>query len=141
MHLKKPWGITTSESRWTGWFLYFLGAQIDKSPQWLYYQQYKTLINPPLLDGGTLIDLGIIARSLISALLSYDFKLRIPTKKSRLAQGFIGGVFMGYGARLVMGCNIGGFFSAIPQLAFNGWVFFVGLLIGGYIGAKLVVKL
>jgi len=48
---------------------------------------------------------------------------------------------MGYGARLVMGCNIGGFFSAIPQLAFNGWVFFVGLLIGGYIGAKLVVKL
>jgi hypothetical protein len=138
---KKPWGITTSESRWTGWFLYALDVQIDKAPQWLYYQQYKTLINPPLLDSGTLIDMGIIAGALISALLAYDFKLRVPAKKSRLAQGFIGGVLMGYGARLAMGCNIGGFFSAIPQLAFNGWVFFIGLLIGGYIGAKLVVKL
>lgn len=138
---KKPWGITTSESRWTGWILYTLGIQIDSSSRWLYYQQYKTLLHPPLLEGGTLIDIGIIVGAFISALLAYDFKIRIPVKKSRLVQGFIGGVFMGYGARMAMGCNIGGFFSAVPQLALNGWVFFMGLLIGGYLGSKVVVKL
>ena len=43
---------------------------------------------------------------------------------------------MGYGARLAMGCNIGGFFSAIPSLALNGWVFGLGL-----IGVQIIKRL
>lgn len=41
---------------------------------------------------------------------------------------------MGYGAGLAMGCTVGAFFSAIPSLALNGWVFGVALAGGAYLG-------
>jgi uncharacterized protein len=88
-----------------------------------------------------LLNLGVIAGAFIAASLASEFKLRIPKQPLRYAQSIGGGVLMGYGAGLALGCTVGAFFSAIPSLALNGWVFAGSLAVGAYIGVKLLNRI
>jgi uncharacterized protein len=85
-----------------------------------------------------LLNLGVIAGAFIAASLASEFKLRIPKQPLRYVQSIGGGALMGYGAGLALGCTVGAFFSAIPSLALNGWVFAGSLAGGAYIGVKLL---
>ena len=136
----KPWGITTAISRWGGWLLIETGL-MDQANVWAYYEQYKLVSNPPLTSGSTLLNFGLIFGAFATAILAGEFKIRVPAKKIRFAQGFVGGLLMGFGARLGMGCNIGAFFTQIPSLALAGWIFAPGLAIGAWIGVKALKKL
>ena len=49
-------------------------------------------------------------------------------------------MIMGYGAGLGVGCTLGAFFSAVPSLALNGWVYAVGLAVGAYIGVQWIKR-
>jgi hypothetical protein len=140
---KKPWGITTAESRWVGWLLRLGGYPAENL---LYFGDKpagKELLKhiPPWLSGGSVLDWGLIFGAFIGALLASEFKWRFPANRFRYGQALAGGVLMGYGARLAMGCNIGGFFSAIPALGLNGWVFGGGLLIGAFLGVQAIKRL
>ncbi len=136
----KPWGVTTAMSRWGGWMLEKIGL-MDQTDLWAYYTQYKLLDNPPHMSGSTLLVLGLIFGAFATALLAGEFKVRVPAKKIRFAQGLIGGLLMGFGARLAMGCNIGAFFTAVPSLALAAWIFVPGLAIGAWLGTKALRKL
>lgn len=94
-------------------------------------------------DGGWLtsaftLDAGLVVGAFLAALASSEFKLRTPRRPSRYLQAIGGGVLMGYGAGIAVGCTIGAFFSAIPSLALNGWVFGVSLAGGAFLGALLI---
>ncbi len=84
---------------------------------------------------------GIVVGSFSAALIANEFKLRISKSFIRYIQSFIGGIGMGYGAGLAIGCTIGAFFSAIPSLALSGWVFAFSLFVGAFIGSKIITKL
>jgi uncharacterized protein len=88
-----------------------------------------------------LLNLGVIAGAFIAASLASEFKLRIPKQPLRYVQSIGGGVLMGYGAGLALGCTVGAFFSAIPSLALNGWVFAGALALGAYVGVKVLNRL
>jgi uncharacterized protein len=88
-----------------------------------------------------LLNLGVIAGAFIAASLASEFKLRVPKQPLRYVQSMGGGVLMGYGAGLALGCTVGAFFSAIPSLALNGWVFAGALAIGAYAGVKILNRL
>lgn len=98
-------------------------------------------------DGGGLVtpsftlDAGLIAGSLVAALLAGEFKLRFPHVKTRYLQSLGGGALMGYGAGLALGCTIGAFFSAIPSLALSGWVFGLSLFAGAFLGVQAIKRL
>jgi len=51
-----------------------------------------------------------------------------------------GGLLMGYGARLAMGCNIGALFSGTASLSLHGWVFWLFLIVGAYVGSQILVR-
>jgi uncharacterized membrane protein YedE/YeeE len=85
-----------------------------------------------------LLNLGVIAGAFIAASLASEFKLRVPKQPLRYLQSIGGGVLMGYGAGLALGCTVGAFFSAIPSLALNGWVFAGALAVGAYVGVKVL---
>jgi len=46
----------------------------------------------------------------------------------------IGGLLMGYGARLSFGCNIGALFSGIATGSLHGWLWFAAAFAGSYAG-------
>lgn len=52
----------------------------------------------------------------------------------------LGGLLMGYGARIAYGCNIGALYSGIASLSLSGWVFAVAMFFGAVVGSKLLVK-
>ena len=129
------WGVTTEFTRWGGHLLGFFGVDVSG---WLYFQQIG-IKGMPWDRGSGWIVIGMFLGALIWALLSTNFKIRMPKQRIRLVQGFVGGTIAGFGARLAMGCNLGSFFSAIPQFSFHGWIFMAGLFVGTYIGTKIVL--
>lgn len=84
---------------------------------------------------------GMVMGSFIAALYAGEFKIRLPRQKTRYTQAIGGGIFMGYGAGLAMGCTIGAFFSAIPSLAVNGWVFALFLAVGAWVGTLIIQRI
>ena len=100
--------------------------------------KYITRIINPHLYSTSILNFGIIAGALASALMAKQFQVRsAPTRE--LSKAVIGGTLMGIGASLSFGCNIGGFFSAISALSMSGVAMMCGLIIGSLIGLKLLV--
>ena len=69
-----------------------------------------------------------------------NFKFKKIKSLKQVVAAILGGLLMGYGARLAGGCNIGALFSGIASLSLSGWVFAVFLLAGAWIGSKLLAK-
>ena len=84
---------------------------------------------------------GIIPGSFLASKLSGEFKIRMPKNPVRLFQSFGGGLFMGYGAGLAIGCTLGSFFSAIPSMSLSGWLFGLSLSIGAFFGTKIISRI
>lgn len=59
----------------------------------------------------------------------------MPTKS--LAAALIGGIFLGYGARIAYGCNIGAYFSGIASASLHGWLWLVAAFAGNVLGTRL----
>jgi len=96
---------------------------------------------PGQLTWGLMINGGIILGAMVSSILSGDFRLKWIKHKKQYLQVLLGGILMGYGAGLASGCTIGGFFSAVPSLGLNGFVFGGAIAIGAFIGVKIVSKI
>jgi uncharacterized membrane protein YedE/YeeE len=54
-----------------------------------------------------------------------------------LVAAIIGGLLLGYGARLAYGCNIGAYFSGISSASLHGWLWLAAAFAGGILGTKL----
>lgn len=93
------------------------------------------------INTGTMLDGGVIFGSLIAALFAGEFKIRVPRQPVRYAQSIGGGALMGYGAGIAAGCTIGAFYSAVPSLGLNGWVFGLALLVGAFGGVQIIKHL
>ena len=85
-----------------------------------------------------MLNVGIVAGAFTAALLAREFRPRVPRGPRRYVQSLGGGVVMGYGAGLGLGCTLGAFFSAIPSLALNGWIYVIALAVGAYAGTSLI---
>ena len=87
------------------------------------------------------VTVGLLPGAAIGALLAKEFKLRVPRSAVRYAQSFGGGLFMGYGSGLAIGCTIGAFFSSIASLSVSGWLFGLALAGGAYLGVRTIQRI
>ncbi|GBD10723.1 hypothetical protein HRbin23_00368 [bacterium HR23] len=143
-----PWGVTGPLYQWMEALWRPLGVYLVPLPPLMGLDQFGGACNPALkpptafgLTHDAMLVLGMVAGSFISAALAGEFRVRVPRQRRRYLQSFGGGVLMGYGAALALGCTLGAFFSAIPSLALNGWLFALGLLGGSFLGASLLRRL
>lgn len=84
--------------------------------------------------------LGIVVGALIAALLSGEFKIRFP-KWGMMAQAFLGGLIMGFGAVTSGGCNVTHILSGIPQLSIGSFVAAIAIALGAWVTAYLMFVL
>jgi uncharacterized protein len=94
-----------------------------------------------VVTGSTLLDAGLVVGALLAALAAREFKIRLPRQRRRYVQSLGGGTLMGYGAGIGVGCTLGAFFSAIPSLGLNGWVFGLALLVGAGLGTQIIRRI
>jgi uncharacterized membrane protein YedE/YeeE len=92
-----------------------------------------TVVKQALLSNNGLFVGGLVLASLASALVAGEFKPRLP-RFDEVWRGLAGGVLMGWGAMIALGCTVGVLLSGIHAGALSGWVFlffcFAGIAAG-----------
>lgn len=135
----KPWAITGGITHLSGWFLIKLGIP---AADWPYFQLGNAsegnhiFVNHPLLY----LALAMVVGSFFSSFIAGEFRLNCPKSMITITMGFIGGLMLGYGASIALGCNIGGFLSGVSSFLLHGWVLGLFMLIGSYFGGKLILR-
>lgn len=100
----------------------------------------------PLDSWVVFVTLGALAGGFASGWLNHRVKLetnkgpRVPTRV-RWVMAFIGGAFMGYGARMARGCTSGQALSGGAVLSVGSWAFMFAVFGGAYALAYFVRKL
>lgn len=131
----QPWGVTSAFALWGSKAALALGIDVT---QWGYWQGARaaSLSQPVFMDGTSVLNFGIMIGAFLASSLGGLFVLKkIPLKTA--AASIIGGLLMGYGARLAFGCNVGAYFSGIASLSVHGWVWAVMALAGTYVALYL----
>jgi hypothetical protein len=132
---KHGWGVTGVFSLWGAWIV----KPIANISTW-------ANLNADTFNAGffqssvSVRNLGIILGALLAVLLASQFKIKKIKSWRQVVAAIIGGLLMGYGARVALGCNIGALFTGIASLSLAGWVFFLFLFGGAAVGSKLLVK-
>ena len=81
---------------------------------------------------------ALITAGLIQYYFGADFSLaRLRDVLGLLIAAVVGGLLLGYGARLAYGSNIGAYFSGIVSGSLHGWLWLVAAFFGNVVGTKL----
>ncbi len=79
-------------------------------------------------DNGIFV-LALVAAAWASALLAGQFRIEKKSPRA-IASALSGGILLGFGAMIALGCTIGTLLSGISALAVSGWVFAIAMVIG-----------
>jgi uncharacterized membrane protein YedE/YeeE len=132
-----PWSITWGFTLWAAKVAVALGWDPATSPFWSGAFQQAALGRSILADTTSVMNVGIVTGALMAAALAGKLRAgrRIPLLS--LMAAVIGGLMLGYGARLAYGCNIGAFFSGVASTSLHGWVWILAAVVGNVIGVRL----
>jgi uncharacterized membrane protein YedE/YeeE len=100
----------------------------------------------PLDSWIVMLTIGTIAGGFVSGWLNGRVKVETNkgphiSKRTRWVMAFIGGGFMGYGARMARGCTSGQALSGGAVLSVGSWAFMLAVFAGAYALAYFVRKL
>ena len=97
----------------------------------------RRLRSSVLNDVTSVMDFGIILGALLAAILAGRFAPIWKVSMPSMAAAVIGGLLLGYGARIAYGCNIGAYFSGISSGSLHGWLWLVAAFAGNIAGTRL----
>jgi len=137
-----PLGVTGELSAWSSSIFGRLGVSPGHLEGLDQFSGCNLVDAPPgLLTNTFMLDVGLVFGAFAASVMASEFKIRVPRQPVRYLQSAIGGTLMGYGAGIALGCTIGAFFSAIPSLGLNGWLFALGLLGGACVASRIIRRL
>jgi uncharacterized membrane protein YedE/YeeE len=131
----RPWGVTSAFALWGSKMVAATGVDVAS---WSYWQTRSAELQGSVLNDVTsVMNFGIVLGALTAAGLAGRFAptWRVPARS--LAAAVIGGLMLGYGARIAYGCNIGAYFSGISSASVHGWVWFAAAFAGNAAGTRL----
>lgn len=130
----RPWGITSAFALWGAKVARVFGVPVDAWPYWSSPGQLATLNGSVVRDVTSVMDAGIVAGALLAALLAGRFRPRWSVPARSLAAAIVGGLLLGYGARVAYGCNIGAYFSGVASGSLHGWLWLPAAFAGNVLG-------
>jgi uncharacterized membrane protein YedE/YeeE len=133
----RPWGITSAFALWGAKAAQAVGFDVASWPYWASKANAAALASPVSRDVTSVMDIGIVLGAMLAAGLAgrYAPVWRLPLRS--LIAAVVGGLLLGYGARLAYGCNIGAYFSGIVSGSLHGWVWLVAAFFGNVVGTRL----
>jgi uncharacterized membrane protein YedE/YeeE len=132
-----PWSVTYGYTIWGAKIFSALGYDFSHANFWQWPGNKQALTSSVLSDTSSLTDFGMLFGAMAAAAATKPFAATAwPPLKSLLAAG-VGGLLMGWGARLGFGCNIGAFVGGVASGSLHGWVWFAAALPGCLIGIRL----
>lgn len=134
----RPWGITQAFATW--------GSQLAETAGladpvfWVYWEdptRIDLLHRPLSQDTMTLMNIALVLGAFLAAGLAGRFAPDWRIGWRPLVAAVLGGLMMGYGARMAMGCNVSAFFSGVASGSLHGWIWIAAALPGNLIGVWL----
>ncbi|AUC08329.1 YeeE/YedE family protein [Acinetobacter lwoffii] len=133
----RPWGVTSALAVWGAKGATLVGVDVASWDYWQKAGNAKALAESLWFDITSMMNFGIMLGALLAASLAGKFAPNFNIPKRSLIAAVVGGLMLGYGARLAYGCNIGAYFSGIASGSLHGWLWLVFAFIGNGIGVKL----
>ncbi len=132
-----PWGVTSGYMLWGAKLADLAGIDVTSFTFWSWEFNRRALEGSLFAHDTSTMNFGILLGALLAAGLAGKFapSLRIPGKL--ILASVVGGLMMGYGARLAFGCNIGAFFSGVASGSLHGWLWLLCAIPGNLLGVKL----
>lgn len=127
-----PWAVTSGFLVWGGQIADALGLPIA---DWPFWQSNRWMLEISVFSHAiSVTDFGLLIGAFLGAGLAgrYRPSLRLPGRSA--AAALIGGLMLGYGARLAYGCNIGAYFSGIASGSLHGWLWLAAAFAGNWLG-------
>ena len=121
----KAWGVADGVQNWGNWVLLGMGVEVGEQ-------------SPPWMHTTSVVLIALVVGAGISALLAGEFRIRMTTRRD-LIRSALGGILLGIGSTLGLGCTIGGFFTAYSAMSLAGPLFMLGLMVGAWVGLKVLV--
>lgn len=132
-----PWSVTFGFGLWGAKTISALGVPVETWQFWTWPGPARALSNSVLADVTSVMNFGIILGAALAAGLAGKFAPKAVVPFASFLAAAIGGVLMGYGARLSFGCNIGALFSGIASGSVHGWLWFACAFAGSLGGIAL----
>ncbi len=132
-----PWSITWAFTLWGAKVARALGWDPAGDAFWGEGFQREALEASVFADTTSVMDLGLVLGAFAVAGTAGAFRLRHRISAGAALTAALGGLAMGYGARIAYGCNIGAFFSGVASTSLHGWLWIAAALPGCWLGLKL----
>src|SRR5256885_8590503 len=132
-----PWSVTFGFTVWGAKLATLAGFDFSHAEFWQWSGPKRALAESILSDTSSLTDLGMIFGAMAAAAAAKPFaRTAWPPARSLIAAA-LGGLLMGWGARIGFGCNIGAFVGGVASGSLHGWIWFAAALGGCAIGIRL----
>ncbi|SFV30329.1 hypothetical protein SAMN05216456_0984 [Devosia crocina] len=129
-----PWSITYGFGLWGAKFADAVGIPVASWEFWTWPAQAQALNSSVLADSVSVMDFGLVLGAAAAAAIAGKFAPKAKLPLGSLLAAVVGGLLMGYGARLSFGCNIGALFSGIATGSLHGWLWFAAAFVGSLAG-------
>jgi uncharacterized membrane protein YedE/YeeE len=135
------WSITFAFGLWGAKIWQALGGELVNWSYWLSGYPAQALDKSVLADVTSVMDIGIILGAVLAAGLANSFDRQKTIRWRLLLVSALGGLLLGYGARLAYGCNIGSLLAGIASGSLHGWFWLAAGFVGSMVGVRLRRKL
>ena len=132
-----PWSITYGFGLWGAKIAQAVGVDVASWEFWTWPAQAQALRSSVLADTVSVMDFGLVLGAALAASIAGKFAPKAKLPLGSLLAAVVGGLLMGYGARLSFGCNIGALFSGIATGSLHGWLWFAAAFAGSFGGVLL----
>lgn len=133
-----PWSITWAFALWGAKTARTLGWEPGTDGFWSADFQRNALDASVFADITSVMDFGIVAGAFAAASIAGGFRTRLGPSPGAVIAAALGGLAMGYGARIAFGCNVGAFFSGVASTSLHGWLWIASALPGCWVGLRLL---
>ena len=133
---QRPWGVTAGFALWGAKLFDAAGIPVA---DWAYWQGWRArqLQASVFADRTSVMNFGIVFGAMAAASMAGRFAPVWRLSHRDIVTAALGGLLMGYGARLAYGCNIGAFLGGIVSGSMHGWWWLVWGFAGSLLGTRL----
>jgi uncharacterized membrane protein YedE/YeeE len=132
-----PWSVTFGFTVWGAKIAALAGVDFSQAEFWQWEGPKRALQESVLSDTSSLTNFGMIFGAMAAAAAMKPFARTAWPPFGSLLAAAVGGLLMGWGARLGFGCNIGAFVGGVASGSLHGWIWFGMALLGSTVGIRL----
>lgn len=132
-----PWSITYGFAIWGGAAIETIGYPIYEQAYLGWAREAGQLQRAVFTSSISIMNIGLIFGAMLAAGIGSTFAKGPSLKLGMILAAMVGGLLMGYGARLSFGCNIGAFYAGIASASLHGWIWFLFAFLGSLVGIRL----